>query len=136
MREIVDKHFPDNWVIPIYQGYLVDVSEYWNQYTAAARALQNNMYIENIQEIAAKHHKHVKTLRKTLKYYLKDGQLIEEYVLNNVNRLLDSLRDCNVTIRWLLLHRVSHKKEIRAVVVKDHTEDDIVDLLLLLADFE
>lgn len=25
MREICDKHFPDNWVIPIYGGELVDV---------------------------------------------------------------------------------------------------------------
>jgi WASH complex subunit strumpellin len=35
MREIVDKHFPDNWVIPIYQGHLVDVTEYWKPFPAA-----------------------------------------------------------------------------------------------------
>jgi WASH complex subunit strumpellin len=29
MREIADKHFSDNWVIPIYQGYLVDLTSYW-----------------------------------------------------------------------------------------------------------
>jgi WASH complex subunit strumpellin len=29
MREIVDKHFPDNWVLPVYMGYLVDLSEEW-----------------------------------------------------------------------------------------------------------
>jgi magnesium-transporting ATPase (P-type) len=26
MREIVDKHFPDNWVIAYYMGYTVDLS--------------------------------------------------------------------------------------------------------------
>ena len=29
MREIVDKHFPDNWVVPIYQGHLIDLTEIW-----------------------------------------------------------------------------------------------------------
>ena len=27
MREIVDKHFPDNWVISVYMGIIVDLSE-------------------------------------------------------------------------------------------------------------
>ena len=39
MREIVDKHFPDNWVIPIYQGYLIDLNDYWNDFDAARRAI-------------------------------------------------------------------------------------------------
>jgi len=26
MREIVDKHFNDNWVLPYYLGYYVDLS--------------------------------------------------------------------------------------------------------------
>jgi len=32
MREIVDKHFNDNWVIPFYMGYIVDLSEAWLPY--------------------------------------------------------------------------------------------------------
>jgi len=47
MREIVDKHFPDNWVIPVYQGHLVDLTLYWNeQFPAAAKALSNNIIPE------------------------------------------------------------------------------------------
>ena len=38
MREIVDKHFPDNWVIPYYMGYTVDLSEAWAPYKAASTA--------------------------------------------------------------------------------------------------
>jgi len=39
MREIVDKHFPDNWVVPIYQGYFVDITEYWDNFPSARKAL-------------------------------------------------------------------------------------------------
>lgn len=44
MREIVDKHFPDNWVIPVYQGHLIDLTIYWGEnFPAAAKALSNNI---------------------------------------------------------------------------------------------
>jgi WASH complex subunit strumpellin len=39
MREIVDKHFYDNWVIPYYLGYTIDLSEWWDRYKAANNAL-------------------------------------------------------------------------------------------------
>ncbi len=32
MREIVDKHFPDNWVISVYMGTVVDLGEAWEPY--------------------------------------------------------------------------------------------------------
>ena len=38
MREIVDKFFPDNWVIPIYLGFTVDLAEQWSPYKAAKAA--------------------------------------------------------------------------------------------------
>ena len=43
MREICDKHFPDNWVIPIYNGVLVDLTVYWGTFPAAKKALFNNI---------------------------------------------------------------------------------------------
>jgi len=39
MRELVDKFFPDNWVIPYYLGYLVDLSWQWAPYRAAKEAI-------------------------------------------------------------------------------------------------
>ena len=36
--------------------------------------------------------------------FLKEGYLREELVLDNIPRLLNCLRDGNVTIRWLMLH--------------------------------
>lgn len=36
--------------------------------------------------------------------FLKEGCLREELVLDNIPKLLNCLRDCNVAIRWLMLH--------------------------------
>ena len=36
--------------------------------------------------------------------YLKEGTLVENFVLDNVSRLMGCLRDCNVTLRWIILH--------------------------------
>jgi WASH complex subunit strumpellin len=32
MREIVDKHFSDNWVVAFYMGFTVDLTEMWQPY--------------------------------------------------------------------------------------------------------
>ena len=32
MREIVDKHFSDNWVISYYMGVTVDLTEVWEPF--------------------------------------------------------------------------------------------------------
>ena len=37
--QVVDKHFNDNWVIPVYMGILADLSEEWAPYKAAREAL-------------------------------------------------------------------------------------------------
>ena len=47
MREIVDRHFNDNWIIALYMGVDVDLSVEWKQYKAATQALKNTMDIEN-----------------------------------------------------------------------------------------
>jgi WASH complex subunit strumpellin len=36
MREIVDKHFADNWVLSYYLGFTVDLSVVWAGYRAAS----------------------------------------------------------------------------------------------------
>lgn len=49
MRQIVDKHFYNSWVIPFYLGYLIDLSYWWRPYKAAALALSNILDGESIQ---------------------------------------------------------------------------------------
>jgi|JI10StandDraft_1071094.scaffolds.fasta_scaffold942411_2 WASH complex subunit strumpellin len=39
MREVVDKHFADNWIISMYLGYTVDLSVAWAKFPAAMKVL-------------------------------------------------------------------------------------------------
>lgn len=63
MREIVDKHFPDNWVIPIYQGHLVDITQYWGSFEASRKALNNNVNETQVSKFAIYHQTKVKNLK-------------------------------------------------------------------------
>ena len=51
MREIVDKHFYNMWVIPFYLGYVIDLTYWWKPYKAAKKALNNILDLESIQEL-------------------------------------------------------------------------------------
>ena len=73
MREIVDKHFPDNWVIPIYQGHIIDLTYYWDHFPAAKKALENNIVFENVKNIAHKHLKMIGYVNKRLSSYIIEG---------------------------------------------------------------
>lgn len=55
MREIVDKHFPDNWVISIYMGMTVNLAEAWEPYRAAQAALNNTLAPENVSAMAQRY---------------------------------------------------------------------------------
>ena len=136
MREISDKHFPDNFVIQIYQGYLVDVTQYWEPFPAAKKAVENNIYPQNVKSLAEKHAQMVKNCFERLRSYVVDGQLLEEYVLDNVKALLECLRDSNVTIRWLMLHNNCRSKEYRDMIQKSYDKNFLVNFLLQLAKFE
>lgn len=45
MREIVDKFFPDNWVLSYYMGLTVNLIEAWEPYKAAKQALNNTLEV-------------------------------------------------------------------------------------------
>ena len=120
MREIADKHFPDNFVIPVYQGYLVDITQYWEPFPAAKKAIENNIYASNVKNMADKNAFMIKNCYDRLRSYLVDGQLLEEYVLDNVKALQECLRDSNVTIRWLMLHNNCWSSAFRDTIVKSY----------------
>ena len=67
MREIVDKHFADNWVLPYYMGYIIDLSAQWDQYKAAKAALTNTLFIENIKELIERFQKKLVDCTKKIK---------------------------------------------------------------------
>lgn len=78
----------------------------------------------------------VKNCFERLKSYVVDGQLLEEYVLDNVKALLECLRDSNVTIRWLMLHNNCRSKEYKDLIQKSYDKNFLVNFLLQLAKFE
>ena len=48
--------------------------------------------------------KKVKKLTPELQQFLKEGVLQDEYILDNIPRLLAVMRDGNVTLHWIILH--------------------------------
>lgn len=49
MREIVDKHFADNWVINLYMGMSVNLIDAWEPYKAAKAALNNTLDLASVK---------------------------------------------------------------------------------------
>eukprot|EP00051_Salpingoeca_urceolata_P033878 m.22586 g.22586 ORF g.22586 m.22586 type:complete len:1163 (-) comp6876_c0_seq1:95-3583(-) len=144
MREIVDKHFPDNWVVSIYMGMTVDLCEAWDPYKAARTALNNTLEGSNIKMQAQKYIAKVPKLGKTIENYLKEGVLHRDYVLDQIPKLLHTMRDANVTIRWLMLHTHNaygslqpklevHKRaaSVRQAVVQSGYRPEVLFALLL-----
>uniref|UniRef100_A0A8C9SLQ9 WASH complex subunit 5 n=1 Tax=Scleropages formosus TaxID=113540 RepID=A0A8C9SLQ9_SCLFO len=146
MREIVDKYFPDNWVISIYMGITVNLVEAWEPYKAAKVALNYTLDTANIKEQACRYASGLETLRPQVQQLLKEGFLREEIVLDHIPKLLNCLRDCNVAIRWLMLHTAEsvydpNNKRLRQI--KDQVINDskynpkiLFQLLLDTAQFE
>ena len=116
MREIVDKHFPDSWVMSYHCGYVVDLSVMWAPYPAASEALANTLEPAHVQRIAKVHAKEAVELVDHIGSLLKEGVITPGYVLDNIDDLLSVVRDANVVLRWFLLHRLAIRKSHLEVV--------------------
>lgn len=124
-------------MVPFYMGYVVDLQDAWAPYKAATTALKNVLDKRNVDEILARHAAAVPKLNAELDQLLTEGVLVEEYVLEHVRRLLNVVRECNFTIRWLLLHRTtSHKKYRDAIVAATPNPFDLLKLIMHAAQFE
>lgn len=55
MREVVDRFFPDNWVISIYMGLVLNLWDWWEPYKAAKNALNNTFENSNVKQTAQKY---------------------------------------------------------------------------------
>ncbi|KAG8225241.1 hypothetical protein J437_LFUL008778 [Ladona fulva] len=104
MREIVDKFFPDNWVISIYMGITVNLVEAWDSYKAAKSALSNTVQTSNIHECSLKYGNSLRKLIPQTQKVLKEGALTEDSLLDHQAKVIGLVRECNVTLRWLMLH--------------------------------
>uniref|UniRef100_A0A1B0GJP1 WASH complex subunit 5 n=2 Tax=Lutzomyia longipalpis TaxID=7200 RepID=A0A1B0GJP1_LUTLO len=106
MREIVDKFFSDNWIVSIYMGITVNLIDSWEPYRAAKAALNNTIEAQILRENATKHQKLMQKLLKQSRELLSEGVLSEKYLISNTVRIINAIRECNVTLRWLMVHTV------------------------------
>ncbi|EPY84782.1 WASH complex subunit strumpellin isoform 1 [Camelus ferus] len=135
-----------NQVISIYMGITVNLADAWEPYKAAKTALNNTLDLSNVREQASRYATVSERVHTQVQQFLKEGYLREEMVLDNIPRLLNCLRDCNVAIRWLMLHTADlacdpNNKRLRQI--KDQILTDsrynpkiLFQLLLDTAQFE
>ena len=138
MREIVDRHFAGAdayWVVPFYMGFLEELPHAWEPYKAARAALSNTTNPSEIRRLYTAHASHLKEHRQQLSHYLTEGVLTEDYALDHSSDLLHCVRGCNVTIRWLVLHRRARLKQWRLPSRDaEHEHLEAEELLLVLMD--
>ena len=136
MREIVDRHFAGAdayWVVPFYMGFLDELPHVWEPYKAARAALANTTNPTEIRRLYQAHTQQLGAVRKQLAHYLTEGVLTEAFALENTSELLHCARACNVTIRWLMLHRRARLRKLPTPDA-DYERREAEALLLVLMD--
>ncbi|KOB72205.1 Strumpellin [Operophtera brumata] len=144
MREIADKFFPSNWVVPVYMGVTLNLIDSWDNFRAAKTALANTINAKTVKEISAKRGNSVQTLINKTHQLLKEGTLTDDFVLDNINKILNILLSSNVIVRWVLLHNSDvifydtnkKSKQLRDVVLKESHYDPLKLLELVISTAE
>ncbi len=136
MRMIVDKFFNDNWVLPTYMGFLVDLTHEWQHMPAAKGALDNVISSSNVKILAKKNQQELNSCLSELKTYLNEGVLIQDFVLDNMTPLLDCVRHCNVVFRWRVLQRRTRSQALKQILYDTAEAKTIVTLLLNMSQLE
>ncbi|XP_076630517.1 WASH complex subunit strump [Colletes latitarsis] len=143
MREIVDRFFPDNWVISIYMGIVINLCDWWSPYKAARTALSNTLESSNVKVIAQNYGKKMKKLISET----EEVQLAIILDENAIGSLVKLVRECNVTLHWILLHTAmstitledsKRLRILRQLVINEskYTTADCLQLLLSTAQIE
>lgn len=85
-------------------GLISNLIEIWEPYKAARLALNNTIQSSNVKDCSSKHSRQLEKLITQLRQLLKEGVLTEEFLLDNMQKLTNLIRQANVTLRWMLLH--------------------------------
>ena len=146
MREIVDKFFPCNWIVPIYMGVTINIIDYWDNFKAAKNSLNNTCNPKMVKEIYGKRGNSVQLLINKTQQLLKEGTLTEDFVLDNINKIINVILNSNHVLRWLLLHNSDviffdnnkKSKQLKDLVIKESCYDPlkILELLISTAELE
>jgi WASH complex subunit strumpellin len=130
MREVVDKYFNDNWVIASYMGTVVDLTSEWAQYPAAKTAIDNIITPGLCKKLHEDNMKLIQSSIKELELYLKEGVLTQEYILDNIETILNCIRHCNIALRWRFMHKRCKNEIFRKIIETSLSNQTIVTLLL------
>ncbi|XP_061378405.1 WASH complex subunit 5 [Danaus plexippus] len=144
MREIVDKFFPCNWIIPVYMGVTMNIIDYWDGFKAAKNSLNNTCNTKNVKEIYSKRGNSVQLLINKSQLLLKEGTLTDDFVLDNISKIINVILNSNHVLRWLLLHNSDviffdnnkKSKQLKDLVIKESGYDPVKTLELLICTAE
>lgn len=104
MREVCDKFFCNNWIISLYMGLTVNLFDAWDSYKAAKSALSNSLQTQLIKEVAINNERVLKKMIESTRGLLKDGVLVESFLMKNLAKIIKVIRECNFCIRWWILN--------------------------------
>lgn len=136
MREIVDKHFSDNWNLSIYMGYTCDIIDWWKDCKAAKNALSITITIESVKSMSKNNLEKLNSNIKKLEKFYYAGSMNEDYVLDNIQNLLSIMREANVVLRWYLLQLTTTVKKYKEIIQENIKSETLISLLLAVAHFE
>ncbi|XP_065361019.1 WASH complex subunit homolog 5 [Calliphora vicina] len=150
MREIVDKFFSDNWIIYIYMGITVNLVDAWDQFKAAKAALLPVVETDAIKGFCLLHREKMEKILKHSQEILRDGVLTDYFVLQNITKIINLIRQCNVSLRWYFTHAspiiyeicrgaATQKVEQIVKLVRSelhYSESDLFELLLNCSQLE
>lgn len=122
-------------MIPFYLGYTIDLTEWWKPYKAAKAALNNILDIESIQELTNYFVSKQAECYEKCNEYLAEGVMTDEYVTYNLTTMMNCVRDSNVALRWLILHRNTVHDKIREVIHASSNEVGLLRLMLVCSEF-
>lgn len=146
MREIINKFFPSNWIVTVYMGVTVNLVDYWDNFKAAKSALQNLYDTKLVKDIFKNRGEHVPKLISKIHILLKEGTLTDDFVLDNINKILNLIINSNFVLRWLMLHNSQvtffdnnkRSKGLKDVIQRESKYDPIklLELLVSAAELE
>ena len=125
-----------NQVITYYMGFVVELPHVWEPYKAARTALANTTTPASTRQLHVQCLEHVSSGRKMLQDHLTEGTLTDEFVLDNTQHLLHCVRECNIAIRWLMLHRRARTKKIGDGTERGREAEQLLLLLMNTAQLE
>merc|ERR1712223_1252403 len=85
-------------------GFTFNLVDWWEPYKCAKAAMNNTTQASNIKQIVTKNVTKLQKLLPDTQKLLQEGALTPENVLDSSVKVLNIIRECNVTLRWLMLH--------------------------------